>query len=491
MNNDYCTPQIDFDSPTYFPAAEFPEQFLLIASAIQKQTQAPFELIMITLLEAHATTFSAAFEVEGLNGRPIPLSLYTLAIAVSGEGKSSTQSAIFEPIMRYSMESDQQYAKDLDAWQTHRDMWEKELDLLTKKRAKIYSDGSDTQHIDDTIERHLAKKPCKPRMSRIVSSDATPAGLRNWLAGGKGVGLLQNSDAGQLLNGPLVKEASLLCDLWSGSAITIDRGNSCISIPAPRVTISLKVQPNFFRELLEKNGEAFRSSGLGGRFLTYMPESRIGRRTLGEQLTEDDKTVLSNFHCRLYEDLKKYYGENHPTRIIRLSHEARAYLRNIAGMVERDMAPGGRLSYMTEFATKFIEHSCRIAAILAIFEDHTAIALSLDQVRRAVTITDYFSRQYAFAHSPYQGPGRDISIANELLQFLCMRYQIGQQVVPRTTVLQGGPKSLRNKANLDRAVEFLINWNRIRLQSQPGRRANHIQIAYQSIWCEPIPMPLF
>ena len=481
----------NFDCPAYFPAAEFPEGLLVIANAIQKQTQAPFELIMITLLEAHATAYQGAFEVEGLNGRPLPIALYTLAIAMSGEGKSTTQSIIFEPILRLSREMDQQHAQHMEDWQIRHELWEKDLDLLTKQRAKLNSDGVDRQHIDDAIERHLQKKPRKPHLSRIVSSDATPAGLRNWLANGRGIGLLQNADAGQLLNGPLIKEASLLCDLWSGSSITIDRGHSCVSIPTPRVTISLKVQPNFFRELLEKNGEAFRSSGLSGRFLTYVPESRIGRRTLGVQLSEVEQSALLDFDARLYNDVKIFYGENYTRRVIGISHEARAFLRNFSGMIEKDMAPGGRLSHMTEFATKFIENACRIAAILAIFEDHAVINISLEQVRRAVTITDYFSRQYAALHSPYQGIGRDISLANDLLQFLCIRSRIGQQIVPRKMALQFAPKILRNKANLDRAVELLLSYNRIIILSQPGRRLDYVQIAYQVIFCEPIPMPIF
>lgn len=477
-----------FDIPAHFPVSEFPETLQYVAGIAQKITQAPFELSMITLLESLATTYQGAFDVEGLNGKPIPLSLYTLAIAMSGEGKSSTQSLVFEPIMRFSREMEQQHAQHMDDWQTRRELWEMDLELLTKKRAKLNSNGADSQHIDDAIERHLPKKPTKPRLLRIVSSDATPAGLRNWLANGKGMGLLQNSDAGQLLNGPLIKEASLLCDLWTGSSITVDRGNSCISIPTPRVTISLKVQPNFFRELLEKNGEAFRSSGLSGRFLTYVPESRIGRRTLGEQLSEEDQEVISSFHSRIYEELTEYYTRNHAIRTIRLSHGARAYLRNIAGMVERDIAPGGRLNYMTESATKFIEQTCRISALMALFENPNTDSVSQEHAQRAVNIAEYFLRQYAFVYSPYQGPGRDVLLANELLHFLCQRVQF-QPVVLRTTILQGGPKNLRNKANLDRAIDILSRWKRIILQPVPGRRAGSIQMAYQATYCTPIEMP--
>ena len=78
-----------FDIPAHFPVSEFPETLQYVAGIAQKITQAPFELSMITLLESLATTYQGAFDVEGLNGKPIPLSLYTLAIAMSGEGTAS------------------------------------------------------------------------------------------------------------------------------------------------------------------------------------------------------------------------------------------------------------------------------------------------------------------------------------------------------------------------------------------------------------------
>lgn len=490
MNTDNGFSYQHIDVPSYFPFNSFPEMLQYAAIAVQKTSQAPLELVANTLLEALAAAYQGSFDIEGINRKPLPISIYTLAVAMSGEGKSTTQSIIFDPVIKFSHEMDQKYSQDMDDWRTLQELWEKELNVLTKQRTKITNKGSDKSQIDAAIECHLANKPTRPKMSRQVSTDATPAGLINFLHNSNGVGTILNSDAGQLINGPLVSGASLLCDLWSGSPITVDRGNACISIPAPRVSIALKVQPPFFRELLDRNGDDFRGSGLGGRFLAYVPESRIGRRTLGEELSEEERGALSEFHTRLYDFLKTSRDNHGSRRLIRLSDDARNFLRNIASAIERDMAPGGRLCYHTEFATKIIEHASRLAALFAIFEDPHVDELPLVYAQRAAHLMEYFTWQYAQMHSPYQGPGRDVSLANELLALLCQRFDMGQAVVSRSWILQCGPKNLRKRSALDRAVEIAISWQRIAAHSTPGKRAGSIHVMYQPTQRIPIPMPL-
>lgn len=492
------TPQVPLpflDAAQYFPLSAFPPELLRTAVAVQRSTQAPGELILNSLICAIAATFQAHYDVEGLNGNPIPLSQYMVAVSPSGEGKTSAQRAITKPIVDFSTQIEEVSIRAMETWHSEQAEWVRVLDGLSARKAKLLADGKDIDNIESALSAHRDQKLSKPKITRLITNDPSPAGLRTWLSNGLGCGLVQNADAGKLINGPLLQEASLLCDIWSGENITVDRGNSHITIPNPRMTVSLMTQPNFAQQLLQKNGENFRGSGLSGRFLFYMPMSRIGRRQLGAQPTNEDNHAIEAYYTKMSERLKTLYGDGQrmPTSriVVKLSTSARGYLINLGQNIEAQMAPGGTFWYMTEFATKIIEHTCRIAALFTLYEGSEQNGVSLENAQRAAELVNYFTQQYAAIHSPYFGPARDIILANILLEFISQKTQYGMYTVPRTLIIQNAPSALRNKDQLDLALTLLIQNNRVLICQIPGKKPGYTRMAYQITNYSAIPVPRF
>lgn len=483
------------DTGPNFPVAAYPEELRRVAIAIQRMTQAPGELIAHSILCAVATAHQYNFDVEGLNGNPIPISLSMLAVSSSGEGKTSALRAVNRPIVAFSAKIEGISTHAIEDWQSAQFEWSRVLTGLSSRKAKLLADGKNIDDIDATLVAHRDIKPLKPRISRLVTNDPSPAGLRAWLSTGLGSGLVFNGDADKLINGPLLQEASLLCDIWSGETITVDRGNYNFTIPNPRVTISLMTQPNSADELLRKNGETFRGSGLSGRMLCYTPTSRIGRRQLGIQLTDQDNQALEAYYQKITSSLERLYGDGQQVvasrMMVKMTAAAREFLVHAAQNIEIQMLPGGDFYFMPEFATKMVEHVCRIAALFTLYEGSEKDGVSLENVQHAASIVDYFARQYAATHSPYFGPVRDIINANELLGFMITKGQFGMYDVPRTLIMQNAPDYLRKKNKLDTAINLLIQGERSVVSQVPGKRSGNSRMAYRVINPTPLPLPQF
>ena len=483
------------DTAQNFPVKAFPEDLWRSAVSIQKLTQAPGEIILNTMLSAIATIFQAHFDVEGINGGPIPISQFMMAISPSGEGKTSAQRVISKPLLEFSTKIEAISLQALENYNSKTLEWSKILDGLSSKKGKLLAEGKDINDVEETLVTHRNNKPTRPKESRLITNDPSPAGLKSWLSSGLGCGLVLNADSGKLINGPLLREPSLLCDIWSGENVTVDRGTYHLTIPHPRVTISLMTQGNFVHELLQKNGDDFRGSGLSGRFLMYVPASRIGRRQLGAQLSDEDNHQLDAYYQKATERLENLYfdGQTIPTtkKIVGLSSDAREHLVNMAQQIEHAMAPGGNLYFMPEFATKMVEHTCRIAALFTLYNGSDQEIISLGNAQRAAQVVDYFANQYSAIHSPYCGPVRDIISANLLLEFMTIKAQYGMFNVPRTLIMQNAPVTLRKKQDLDNAIMLLIQNGRIAISPVPGKGAGNTRMAYCIISPVQLALPQF
>lgn len=464
-----------------YPVFRIPQNILRPAIAFQRMTQAPGELIVNSMLSLISATFQGHYDVSGFNGNPIPLSTFFLAIAQSGEGKTVTQKAVFKPLMEFSTSLEKSYEKDMDQWLSESSEWSGILDKLNAKKAKLLADRKKIDEIDAAILDHKGKKPIKPTARRLITNDPTPAGLKNWLSSGLGIGLVQNADAGKLINGSFLQDSPLICDLWSGASIVVDRGNQCLSITDPRVSMSLMTQPNFMDELLRKNGDEFRGSGLSGRILAYTPASRIGERQFGTRLDVEDEIAIEFFYQRIHDKLNSLYSEICPPQTrtkINLSLDAQHFLINLSRDIEQRMAPNGNMRYMPEFASKFVEHTCRFAALFTLFEGNESYGVSLQTVQMASEFTHYFAGQYSFFHSPWIGPIRDIINANELLKFMVTRTNYMNNLILRTTIIQNAHVNLRKKNVLDNAIDILVQNCRIAINPIPGKRIGTYRMAY-------------
>lgn len=86
--------------------------------------KAPRALVISSALTAIATASQGVIDVCKPNGQIVPVSLMILAVANSGERKSTVESVFLREIRAFQEERDLLYQKDLGKWRAQRMIWE-------------------------------------------------------------------------------------------------------------------------------------------------------------------------------------------------------------------------------------------------------------------------------------------------------------------------------------------------------------------------------
>jgi hypothetical protein len=309
----------------------------------------------------------ADVQVEGLP-TPRPLSLFMLAVAVSGERKSACDDLALVAVAKAEAQLRAEHVEELREYKAAHAAWEAEKKKI--ERDKISHDER-RQRLRDLREPDLPLAPV------IRAKEPNLEGLLNLLQIGRGSIGIFTSEGGQFLGGHgMGQEAKTrtvtgLSELWdSGSAQRV-RARETLFLVGCRVGISLAAQPRVASALL--GDELAKDQGFVGRFLVTMPDSRIGLRQIrGTDPNADDR--LTDFHslCRrcLNAGLPLRDGTRNQLEppILPLAPDAATLWRQFAQVVEDGCKPGGTWVPVRSAALKMAENVARIAAILTVFQ---------------------------------------------------------------------------------------------------------------------------
>jgi hypothetical protein len=137
-----------------------------------------------------------------------------------------------------------------------------------------------------------------PRI-RLLYSDVTPqAYLFGLWLNSRSAGLVED-EAGRIFSSRLVDDLGLLNKLWDGRDVTVDRRTGSFKLRAPRTTINWMVQPEVFRQFMERKGENARGVGFLARCLVCYPQTTQGTRLLRQHINAGDK--IAQFRLRILE----------------------------------------------------------------------------------------------------------------------------------------------------------------------------------------------
>ena len=215
-----------------------------------------------------------------------------------------------------------------------------------------------------------ATLPEIPRPPRLFADDVTPEHLGTMMAENGELMAILSDEAGifeqmggRYSNG--VPNLDLFLQGHAGSPVRVDRGSRPpVCLQRPALTIGISPQPDVLRGLTAKPG--FRGRGLLARFLYALPASNLGKRT-GETrpLSEDLKLRWEGRITAMLnrEPATDRNGEPCP-HTLTLSPEALTAWKTFWHTVEKDMGPGGRFEYLTDWAGKFPGAVARIAGLL-------------------------------------------------------------------------------------------------------------------------------
>lgn len=376
-------------SPEPYPLAELGAILRPAAESLRRVIQAPDAVCGASVLAAASLAAQGLANVE-IDGRTIPLSLWMLTVAESGERKS----AVDAEAMRAAREHEKALAKaheaDQHAHAAQVAEWEARCADAKAKAKKAHGVG-----LADAL-RDIGPEPPAPLLPRVTVADFTAEGLAKLLAVGLPAVGAFTDEAALVFGGhgmskeAVTRTAGTLCKLWDNG--TLDRVRAldgATKLHGRRMALHLLAQPVIAERAL--SDDVLSGQGFLARCLLAWPESTAGTRPyLAESLRDD--AALNRMAYRLgelhREPLPLAEGDRQELqpRPLRLSAEAKAAWVGLHDGVEAGMTPGGQFATVKPWASKTPEQALRIAGVLTLLESTMAQEIDSGTLGRAAEL---------------------------------------------------------------------------------------------------------
>ena len=415
----------ELEPPQPFPMDALPAVLGDYGRVIQRCTQAPDAIVGNSLLGAASLATQPYANVVLPHGASVPVSLYVVTVAESGERKSAVDRlalhahAVFE-----KAKSDEQR----EAIEMH-----SRLDKKAKETATM------------------------PRESVFLASDPTVEGLCKLLHNGlPSIGVF-SAEGGRFLGGHgMTDEAALrtaagLSLFWDGSPVDrVRSGDGASKLFGRRVALHLMAQPRAAFTWL--SNPVLRDQGLFSRCLVAYPASTAGTRMFRNEKAEDT-TAAAAYVKRMSGLLSGKWPINEFHELqpqhMGIAGPARDLWINVHNQFERGIA--GDLKPIRGLASKGAEHMGRIAGVLTLIDDPTATTASEEAMQRAAVLMEFYLGE-ALRLSGVQPQHEKADQASTLWAWLSMR---GEKHITLPELTQHGPNKLR-KAETMRSLMCVL-----------------------------------
>lgn len=387
---------VPFDNyaPPAIPQGAVPGVLRDFSLALAESIQVPFELALCNVLGAVAAVAQRKFRVVEIRpGYSESLNLYALCPLPPGERKSAVVEACKRPLVEWQAAKRREMEGVIRGARSERLTLEKAIETKRSAAAKT-KDAEARRAAIEEIKEMEQELPEVPEAPRLLADDFTPEALAVLMARhDQRIALLEaegglfDTLAGRYSNG--VPNLDAVLKFWAGEACQIDRrSRDSIFLDDPHLTLVISPQPTVVQGLAGHPG--FRGRGLVGRFLYFMPQSRLGSRAV--ESSPMPPGVAATYYEMIHRLLSAPWAQDeHGQKTaygIRLEPGAYALWRPFAEAVEAGLRPGGEFDHMTDWAGKFIGQAARLAGLfhVATVPEPQRTAIGEDTMRSALDV---------------------------------------------------------------------------------------------------------
>lgn len=442
-----------------FPINTLPPSIQQAVLDAWSATKAPLPLIVNSALSVVTLACQNSIDVKRPDNIITPCSQFFMAIADSGERKSTVDRLFTQSIREFENLHSERRMNDLAAYKNEHKSWEIECKAMEGRLKKAILKGFNTDEEKSRLREVLSKEPQEPICIRYIYNDTTPAAIKQALhEGWPSIGIISD-EAGGILNGRAFSDLTLLNTLWDGGSIAVDRRSSeSYKIDNVRSTISLMVQPGVFQSFMDNKGDMARSSGFLARFFVTYPYSTQGTRYSSD--TQMPSDGLKYFNKRVIEIFNNDYSEtmkgSHQRTTLDISPAAKEIWFHASNEMEQHLASGGYCSDIRDYGSKFADKMARLAAVFHYFEGGNG-TISGQMMQCALDVSIWYLNEFKrLLGQPLEVP-QEQKDADTLLQWL-KQFAISKQAmtIKKNDLLHYGPNALRKKVRLDAALNLLL-----------------------------------
>lgn len=361
-------------------------------------TQCPPALAACSALSALSLAAQHLANVSRAEGLTSPVSLYTLAIAESGERKTSVDKHFTSSISSWESYQAELLKDDIKRQQVNHQSWQMQFEGLKQK----IKETSKQQKPTDTLTKQLLNlkhdEPEAIRVPRLIYGDVTPEQLGFSLAKGWPSAGVLSSEAGIVFGShgmsgdSAMRSMAMLNVLWEGGKLNIDRRTSeSYSVHGARLTMGLAVQADTVKNFFDNSKQLARGTGFAARFLIAWPESTQGNRLYKEP--PKSWPHLSNFNKRITDLLDRLPKLNDAGGItpktLNFTPDAKEAWIAFHDEVETALSHDGDMADLRDVASKAADNVARLAALFHLFKYNDTESINAELVEAASDIVTW------------------------------------------------------------------------------------------------------
>lgn len=430
------------ESQALYPVEALGSLLGAAVSAISSAVRVPESLAAQSVLSAAAMAAQPHANLI-LDGRILPLSLFFLTVAESGDRKSGADRPALRAHHEHQRALVSAYREQQRTYRIEKAAYDKACEALLKQ-----SKGDNMEGIAEQVA--ALPEPQMPRQPFILAEEPTLEGLQKaFLRGQSSMGLFSD-EGGQFFGGNamkpenLLKSVSGLSKFWDGSPINRTRASDeeSASCYGSRLSAHLMMQPVVAKEVLAN--PIMQGQGFLARFLVSWPESLAGSR-LYRSIDLNADPCMGHYWQRMTELLKKPLnlndqGELDP-RSITLTPEAKALWIAEHDRIEGQLGRLGDYADIKAVGSKAAEQILRIAGVLAVVDDQASVDSNI--LQRAIELGRwYLGEALRLCYPVRQDP--ELVKAQKLIDWLHAK---GWTEFDARTLQREGPSFVRKSAH--------------------------------------------
>jgi putative DNA primase/helicase len=469
--------------PAPYPVEALPTIVRLAAEEVVGFVKAPMPLIAVSAMAALSLAIQAHVDVERAERLTGPTGLFMLAIADSGERKSTCDGFFTKSIRDYEAQAQEdakplvkEYETDLEIWEAKRAGLKERIKVLSKDGKPSTKEERELHDLDQSV-------PVAPRVPRLIYGDATPEALQHSLAKRWPSGGVVSSEAGSVFGShgmgkeSVMRNLAALNQLWDGASLPVERRSSeSYTVRGARLTMALQIQESTLSAFFDSSKGLARGTGFLARFLVSWPASTQGMRPFTEAPT--NWPALAAFNDRMAAILARPVpideeGALAPA-MLKLSPEAKAAWVILHDQIEAMLLSGGELYDVRDVASKTADNAARLAALFHVFEGHMG-PIGIDSMEAGACIAAWHlneARRFLGELSMPSDLANPMRLEAWLVDY-CRREKT--EKVSTRAIQQYGPSGLRDKETARAAIAELEEMGRARMVSEGRKRLVQIR----------------
>lgn len=387
--------------PQPYPLDALPGEIGEAVAEYLRYGQQPPAIVASSALAAVSLAVQGLADVARDDRLVGPVSLSFLTIAKSGERKSGADKEFKAAIREWERDRRDALKPSIKAARIEHEKWEAERDAIKAQLRR--ADGVERELVAEGLRQHLDCEPVIPIPPRRTYEDMTPEALANELATGYPSAALWSDEGGVITGGrgmgrdSMLSYLASLSRLWDGGDLhQIRKQAGSVHVEGRRLTVNLMIQPDIWREFMDRSGSMARGSGFAARYLVSAPVSTQGRRPYTPPPAGGLRSV-ARFKARLRVLLDldpplDAEGRLAPP-VLPLTREAFDAWRRYHDETEIELGGAGAFADVPDFASKSAEQAARLAACLHIFASGPRGEIGPDNIRRGVRIARWHLRE--------------------------------------------------------------------------------------------------